>query len=267
VLNADGAIGQVAASRAIQLGLAALETTASVFVAVQACGHLGALGIFALAAAEAGAFCMIAQRTPPDLAVPGFSGPAIGDNPIAFGCPCAGLDPIVFDMACSVVAGGHIRIAALEGRTIPGDWALDETGRSTTDPTRALHGALLAVGGYKGLGIAMMVECLAGAMAANAASLSLGRNVIPEGGAPGRQSAFLWMIKPAAFSLKEHFNEYMTQWIDFYLSAGAGRARIPGWQSAQAERKAFAEGIEVSQSTEKELIQLGSQIRVPFGQR
>jgi LDH2 family malate/lactate/ureidoglycolate dehydrogenase len=102
VVDADGAIGQVAATYATDLGLAALTTKASVFVAVQACGHLGALGIYALKAADAGALCLIGQRTPPALALAGFSGPAIGDNPIAFGCPNPNSQPIVFDVACSV---------------------------------------------------------------------------------------------------------------------------------------------------------------------
>jgi LDH2 family malate/lactate/ureidoglycolate dehydrogenase len=127
IVDADGAIGQVTASYATDLGLAALTTNASVFVAVQSCGHLGALGIYALKAADAGALCLIGQRTPPALALPGFSGPAIGDNPIAFSCPNPNSHPIVFDVACSVV-GGNIRIAAQEGEPIPKGWALDRAG-------------------------------------------------------------------------------------------------------------------------------------------
>src|SRR5262249_22026364 len=78
VLDADGAMGQVAGPHAVRLGLEALAaSSASVFIAVRACGHLGALGIHALRAAEAGAFCIIGQRTPPLLALPGFRRAAI----------------------------------------------------------------------------------------------------------------------------------------------------------------------------------------------
>ena len=69
VLDADGGMGHVAGPRAVELGLAALATTASVLVAVQSCGHLGALGIHALQAAEGGAFCIVGQRTPALLAM------------------------------------------------------------------------------------------------------------------------------------------------------------------------------------------------------
>ncbi len=91
-------------------------------VAVQSCGHLGALGIPALLAAEAGVFCMVGQRTPPVLGMEGFARAAIGHNPIAFGCPLPGAAPIVFDVACSVAARGHILLAAREGKPIPDDW-------------------------------------------------------------------------------------------------------------------------------------------------
>ena len=58
-----------------------------------------ALGVYALQAAEAGAMCLVGQRTPPLLAMEGFTGAAIGHNPIAFGCPAQGDSPIVFDIA------------------------------------------------------------------------------------------------------------------------------------------------------------------------
>ena len=79
-------MGQVAGPHAVRLGIGALAAgAASVFIAVRACGHLGVLGIHALRGAEAGAFCMMGQRTPPLLALPGFPRAAIGHNPIAFG--------------------------------------------------------------------------------------------------------------------------------------------------------------------------------------
>ena len=254
MLDADGAIGQVAATHATELGLAGLEKSASVLVVIQSCGHLGALGIYALKAADAGAFCLVGQRTPPSLALKGFTAPAIGDNPIAFGCPCPSADPIIFDIACSVVATGHIRMAAREGRAIPNDWAIDKDGNPTTEAERALQGALLPMGGHKGIGLAMMVECLAGAMAATALSLNLERNVIPEGGAPGRQAAFLWLAKPAALSLRDHFDEYMSQWTELYQAAGGSQARIPGRHAAHLERVALAQGITLSKAVETELI-------------
>lgn len=264
VLDADGAMGQVAGPCAVRLGLEALYASASVLVAVQSCGHLGALGIHALLAAEAGAFCLVGQRTPPLLALPGFRRPGIGHNPIAFGCPVPGSAPIVFDVACSVAARGHILLAAREGKTIPEGWALDESGAPTTDAKRALQGALVPMGGHKGIGIAMMVECLAGALAATAESLAPERNEIREGGAAGRQGAFVWLVKPQAFDAEDLFGRYISQWIATYLQAGGEAARLPGARGDALEHKGRSDGIELPAAIERELRALGVRLGVPF---
>jgi len=264
VLDADGAMGQIAGPYALRLGLKALDASASVLVSIQQCGHLGALGMYALLAAEAGAFCMLGQRTPPILAVKGFARSAIGHNPIAFGCPFPGGEPVVFDIACSVAARGHILLAAREGRPIPENWALDETGASTTDAQRALKGSLLPMGGHKGIGIAMMVEVLAGALSATAASLEAGGNDLPLAGAMGRQGAFLWMVKPEAFAAKELFGAYMARWTETYLSAGGDQARLPGNRGAQLERRGRAAGIALSEALQRELSVLGEKLGIPL---
>jgi len=265
VLDADGAMGQVAGPYAVRLGRQALAASAaSVFIAVRACGHLGALGIHALRAAEAGAFCIIGQRTPPLLALPGFPRAAIGHNPIAFGCPVPGADPVVFDVACSVAARGHILLAAREGRPIPEGWAVDASGSPTTEAKAALQGALLPMGGHKGIGIAMLVECLAGAMTATAASLAPEKNIVPESGAVGRQGAFLWMLRPDAFADHDFFGQYMSQWMETYLAAGGGQARLPGSRGRALEQDAAARGITLPTATEHELTGLGARLGIPF---
>lgn len=264
VLDADGAMGQIAGPRAVQLGLEALQSSASVLVAVQSCGHLGALGIPALLAAEAGAFCMVGQRTPPVLGMEGFARAAIGHNPIAFGCPLPGAAPIVFDVACSVAARGHILLAAREGKPIPEGWALDADGHPTTDAQRALEGSLLPTGGHKGIGIAMMVECLAGAMAATADSLSPARNTIAGAGAVGRQGGFVWLVKPDAFAGKELFADYMAQWTGNYLAAGGADARLPGHRGEALEREGREQGIALPDAVVRELDALGRELGIPL---
>jgi len=264
VMNADGAMGQVAGPHALRLGFRALQSSASVLVAIKQCGHLGALGIYALLAAEAGAFCVLGQRTPPILGMQGFARPAIGHNPIAFGCPVPGGDPIVFDVACSVAARGHILLAAREERPIPEGWALDANGAATTDARRALEGSLLPAGGHKGLGIAMMVEVLAGALSATAASLDAGHNDLPLSGAMGRQGAFLWMVRPEAFASSEFFGAYMRQWTGTYASAAGDRGRLPGTRGARLERVGREAGISLPEAVEQELVALGEALGVAF---
>lgn len=264
VLEADGAMGQVAGPLALSLGRAELERSASVLIVIRECGHLGALGIHALMAAEAGLFCVVGQRTPPLLAMPGFRAPAIGHNPIAFGCPLPQGGPLVFDIACSVAARGHILLAAREGRPIPEGWAVDADGVPTTDARRALAGALLPMGGHKGVGIAMMVECLAGALGATVDAGLPGRDRLPEAGAVGRQGGFMWLVRPAAFGEAGAFDAAMAGWTEGYVDAGAPDARLPGSRGQTLEARGRADGVSLPAAIGAELTALGERIGLPF---
>lgn len=264
VLDADGAMGHVAGPHAVRLAREALADSASVLVAIQSCGHLGALAMHALLAAEEGCFCIVGQRTPPLLAMEGFQRAAIGHNPIAFACPVPSGAPVVFDIACSVAARGHILLAARDGREIPAGWALDAQGQPTTDAARALDGALLPMGGHKGVGIAMMVECLAGALAATAESLQPQANQMPASGAMGRQGAFLWMVNPRPFASEALFGDYMHQWIERYQQSGGDAAHVPGQRGAALEAQRREQGIPLAPALLEELRALGQRRDIPL---
>ena len=91
--------------------------------------------------------------------------PLFGTNPIAFAAPCAGHDPIVFDMATSAMAHGDVQIAARAGQSLPEGMGVDAGGQPTSDPKAILEGgALLPFGGHKGSALSMMVELLAAAL-------------------------------------------------------------------------------------------------------
>jgi LDH2 family malate/lactate/ureidoglycolate dehydrogenase len=257
-------MGHVVGPHAVQLARKALESCATVLVAVQDCGHLGALGMHALLGAEAGYFCLVGQRTPPLLAMEGFRGAAIGHNPIAFACPVPEAPPLVFDIACSVAARGHILVAARDGRDIPEGWALDAQGRPTTDANAALEGSLLPMGGHKGMGIAMMVECLAGALAATAASLEPSANRVPTAGAIGGQGAFLWMVDPRRFVDSDLFTASMTQWIDRYRASGGDAAHLPGRRGALLEASCRERGLPLAPALLAELQALGKRRGISF---
>ena len=48
------------------------------------------------------------------------------------------------------------------GERIPEGWALDAEGRHTTDPSEAVKGVVLPIGGPKGSGIAMALDIFSG---------------------------------------------------------------------------------------------------------
>ena len=83
----------------------------------------------------------------------------LGTNPLAIGIPTAD-SPIVLDMATAAIAWYGVVLANAEGKTIPDGVAYDADGNVTTDAAAALAGAIKAFGGYKGAGLALIVEIL-----------------------------------------------------------------------------------------------------------
>lgn len=217
---------------------------------IEACGHLGALGVLLLPAVERGCMALLCQRTPPIMALPGAARPALGNNPIAFAAPVAGQPPLVFDMALSAVARGAVVAAVREGRAyIPSDWALDRDGQPTTDPQAALAGAMQPMAGHKGLGLAMVVECLAGALGAAAPAPAAGVT-----GSAADASAWLLVLNPAlAAASRQGFDAHMAHWIDGLLRSQGPQARYPGLRQHQCEQQRLAHGIPVTAALAGEL--------------
>ena len=265
VVEADGALGQVVGQRVVEEATSFLVDQPVLWATLHEAGHLGALGMLALAAAERGNICFLGQRTPPLLGLPGFGERALGHNPFAFGAPVGnGSPPFVFDMACSVAARGHILLAAREGKPIPSNWALNTEGAPTTDAAEAVDGMLRPAGDYKGMGIAMMIECLAGALAATAASNASPAMSLAAGGVMSRASAFLFFVNPGMVGEKADFLSYMNHWISYYKKAGAEAARIPGARGDDMERLGRQTGLTYSTAIEAELRTLGRVSGIPF---
>lgn len=261
--NGNGGLGQVVLPFALERTLSAARTCALVACRVQATGHLGALGTLVLPAAEQGFLAILCQRTPPIMALPGSTAPAIGNNPLAFACPLAGRAPLVFDMAHSVVARGHVMQALREGRhAIPGDWAIGPDGLPTDDPSLALQGAMRPIAGHKGLGLAMLVECLAGGL-----NGVMPADDAPEGSSKGSASnvsAFLLVINPA-LAIGEHaFNQSVAAWLEGYLRASGPDSRYPGQRQAACEALRREQGIPLSPGLLAELRATGDVARRPF---
>ena len=57
---------------------------------------------------------------------------------------------------------GKIRVAARTGSKIPEGVALDKNGNPTTDAKKALEGVQLPIAGFRGSGLAWMVDILSG---------------------------------------------------------------------------------------------------------
>jgi ureidoglycolate dehydrogenase (NAD+) len=158
VLEADRAPSAVALTRAVAEAVAAAREVGVGWCAARHLTHTGAIGYFALQAAEAGMAGIVMSASGPMMAYPGTRVPAVSSNPIAFAIPRRNGRPYLLDFSTGVVANGKIMAAADRGEKIPVGWGLDAEGRDTTDP-KAVE-TLLPLGGAKGAGLSFMIECL-----------------------------------------------------------------------------------------------------------
>jgi len=136
----------------------------------------------------------------PAVAPAGAIKPLFGTNPISFAWPRPGKTPVVFDMATASMAMGEVQVAKREGHKVPLGTGLTKDGKETTDPGEiADGGVLLPFGGYKGSGIAMMVELLAGALVGDNFSFETAAKDNKDGGPPSG-GEFILAISPEKIS-------------------------------------------------------------------
>lgn len=107
---------------------------------------------------------IMCSRSPAATSGFGSIDPLFGTNPMGFSFPTKN-HPLVFDMATSAMTFSGLILAKTKGESIPKNMAIDSDGKPTTDPAAAMKGALLSFDrGYKGAGLAMVVEILAGSL-------------------------------------------------------------------------------------------------------
>ncbi|AOB38538.1 Ldh family oxidoreductase [Bordetella parapertussis] len=231
--------------RVRQHGLAVLLTRNS--------HHFGALWLDVEPYARQQWIALTAVNSISHMAPHGGTTPLYGTNPMAFACPRAGADPLVFDQASSVMAKGDVQLAAQHGHTLPPDAGVDRHGQPTRDPAAVLDGgALLPFGGHKGSAIAMMVEVLAAALTGGSFSWEVDRSAHPTA-QTSRTGQFFLCIDPAR-SAGHGFAARIDQLAQALLRSG--QQRLPGERRYAARRLAAQHGIAIDPAALLALLRL-----------
>ena len=162
-VNADDSIGFVAADIGINQAIKNAKKTGIGLVAVKKSGHYGLSSFYAEQAVKKNLMVFCFTNAPPALAPHGAKKSLFGTNPICFGAP-TGRAPFILDASTSMINRGKIRRASKLGLKIPFGVALDINGNITTNANKALKGTQLPIAGYKGSGLAWMVDILSGVL-------------------------------------------------------------------------------------------------------
>jgi uncharacterized oxidoreductase len=209
-------------------------------------------GMIGLATADSG-------RSPKAVAPFGGREARLGTNPISIAVPSDLEAPFYLDMATSAVAAGKVNLAAARGQQIPHGWLVDTDGKPCTDPTRLRKGAaLLPLGGtegYKGSGLAAIVEVLCGLLT------GLGFGVEPSG--RHNDGCFMAVFNIAAFRPLALFKKEVAEFARYLKatppSEGSPGVFYPGELEYLREQQRRTSGIDVEDATWDKLRKLAAE--------
>ncbi|HET9149921.1 MAG TPA: Ldh family oxidoreductase, partial [Alphaproteobacteria bacterium] len=217
---------------------------------------------YALMAAKADAIGLVFSTSTPNMAYFGAREAGVSNAPLAIAVPTGDRSPLVLDMATSVAASGKIKQAVDSGRAIPPDWALDAKGNPTTDPAAA--DLLLPLGGPKGSGLALMLECVTSILAGAPA---LERMLTGKEPRKHRQNAMAIAIDVAAFTDPKTFRteaDALAAAVEALPRAGAEAILMPGARGAEIEAERARDGIPLPRGTWRRLGEAAAKVGVPM---
>ena len=252
VIDGHWGFGFYVNAKAMQLTIEKAKKTNVAAFTVFRQSHVGRLAAYPLMAIKEGMIGLATAnsgRSAKVVAPFGGREARLGTNPISIAVPSDLDAPLYLDMATSAVAAGKVALAAARGERIPTGWVVDGDGKQTTDPTQLRKGgALLPLGGtegYKGSGLAAMVEILCGLLT------GLGFGVEPTG--RHNDGCFMAVFNVEAFRPLADFKKEVADFAR-YLKAtppaeGSAGVFYPGEVEYLREQERRVSGIDVEDAT------------------
>jgi uncharacterized oxidoreductase len=212
-------------------------------------------GMIGIATADSG-------RSPKAVAPFGGREARLGTNPISIAVPSDLDAPFYLDMATSAVAAGKIALAAARNEKIPMGWIVGADGKVTDDPQQFRKGgALLPLGGtegYKGSGLAAMVEVLCGLLT------GLGFGVEPTG--RHNDGCFMAVFNVEAFRPLAEFKKEVGEFARYLKatppSEGSSGVLYPGEIEYKREQDRRKTGVDIEDATWDKLKQLAAEYKL-----
>lgn len=262
LLDADGAWGPVAGTRAMMRAVEAAGRTGVGAVVVRNCDITAALGWYAHVAVERSMIGIAIGNSMPIMAPWGSNRRLLGNQAFAIGAPAGRHHPILFDTALSAMSLHAVRH---RDGPLPEGVALDAAGRPTVDPVAALAGSLLPAGGHRGYGLALMWEVLTGVLGGGLVAPDV-RGAGP--GAPMGITLFCLALDPAAFLPFHEFTARVDTLVDRIHACppagGTDRVRVPGEHGFRTAARLVTEGIPVLPSDRAALGRLAEEVAITW---
>ena len=169
--NGSNGIGMVVAWYAMRACLTRAEEFGSAFLTVCRSNHFGIAGYFSSMALPFDMIGIATSNASPRVVPTGGTAGVLGTNQMSIAIPNKGKTPFILDMATSAVSSGKIDVAMRTGAEIPDGWIypsrrpfLDSEGVVPMSVLQYPLGGQEKTGGYKGYGLALMVDILSGVL-------------------------------------------------------------------------------------------------------
>ena len=256
-VDADNSIGFVSADIAIKKAIENAKKTGIGLVGVKKSGHYGLSSFYAEQAVKKNLIVFCFTNAPPALAPYGSRKSLFGTNPICFGAP-TGKTPFIFDASTTIMNRGKIRRASKLGLKIPYGVALNKNGKITTNAKEALKGTQLPIGGFKGSGLAWMVDILSGIFTGGSHSGKT-KDPFDDFSGPQNMGHLFITINPKIFIGNKFINE-MKKSIQIVKrlpkAKGFNEILYPGERKSKTFKKNNNKDIKIAPKILKEMEQL-----------
>jgi LDH2 family malate/lactate/ureidoglycolate dehydrogenase len=270
LIDGHHGMGHVIAYRAMQLAIQKARQHGLGAVSVRNGTHFGIAGYYPLRAAEEGMMGLAVTNARPAI-VPTFgTEPMLGTNPIAFAAP-SDLDyPFWFDAATSISQRGKIEVAARAEEPVPEGWVVDQYGEALTDAGQILgaldkgEAGLLPLGGagellagYKGYGLAVIVEILSASLSGGAFMKDL-QGFAPDGSRRPYMLGHFFLAIDVEHFIPLEVSKQITGGIVRALQAsrkapGHDRIYVAGEKEWEQEKVVRQRGVPTNSNLRKEL--------------
>ena len=232
---------------AMKLAIDMAKASGLALVGARNGGVSGLLGYYSQMATEEGLIGIAINSALSAVVPPGGVTPLLSTNPLTIGIPRTGQPPLILDMATSAGTYSQIMVAQRDHASLPAGIAVDLDGKPTTDPFKTVdeahHTHLLPFGGYKGFGLALMIELLCDA----SLGTPTGRSKLVSYFDPSYCNGLYLVFKPDLFVERGVFDAHVAQLVDDIESsrkaANTSEIRLPGEESQHRKAAILKTGI------------------------
>ncbi|MCL4377343.1 MAG: Ldh family oxidoreductase [Actinobacteria bacterium] len=273
-IDGGNGLGQVVSYYAMQKCIEKAKKSNIAIAVVRRSNHYGIAAYYSMMALGHDMIGVSLTNSQP-LVAPTYGRSAVlGTNPISLAAPSYRQYPFVLDMATSTVPIGRIKVYEEKNLKIPIGWGIDDSGNVTDDPKQVQSGgpgALMPLGGidimrgYKGYGLALLVEILCAALSGASHLTQVG---FPHEPKQSDVSHFFMAVNIEAFRPIIDFKKQIDDMIELLKNSpkaeGHDRIYIAGEKEFETAKFNEEHGVPIIKKVIENLRKDGERIGVKF---